>query len=442
MSSAFTTNLLPYFQHCKRVCTDTRQLCDGDLFFALKGANFDGNAFAAQALERGAAYVVVDDPTVVADEERYLLVADTLTALQELATAYRRTFAIPILAITGSNGKTTTKELIASVLGRVHHTHFTQGNFNNHIGVPLSLLAMPAGTEIAVIEMGANHQGEIAQLCEIAEPTHGLITNVGLAHLEGFGGFEGVKKGKSEMYAYLAAHNRVAFINLDEDYLSELAEKRAVKRRINYHLSQHPDLSHPNYEIQPLTITPHISVAFLAANGNTQVLRSTLAGKHNLQNVIAAIAIGKYFKVPAIETAAAIESYIPQNNRSEWMEKEGTRYYLDAYNANPTSMQASLKSFATLEGGPKWAVLGDMLELGAVAEAEHAAIAQFGKSLNLRQVVLVGPHFASAAIKLGLPHFTEVNALRQSEFPRQWQGGMVLVKGSRGMHLEDLITKD
>lgn len=438
MPTAFTTDLLPYFQECQRVCTDTRKLQDGDLFFALKGANFDGNAFAAQALEQGAAYAVIDDPKVKADD-RYLLVPDTLQALQQLATDYRRTFKIPFLAITGSNGKTTTKELIATVLGQAHVTHFTQGNFNNHIGVPLTLLAMPANTEIAVVEMGANHQGEIADLCKIAEPSHGLITNVGLAHLEGFGGFEGVKKGKSEMYAYLAENGGVAFINLDEAHLTELADQRGVKRRITYHLSNHPDLSHPVYEIKPLQVTPQISVAFLTEDGDTQVLHSKLSGKHNLQNIITAIAVGKYFKVGGERIAAAIEAYVPSNNRSQWVEKDGTRYYLDAYNANPTSMRASLQNFATLESGAKWAVLGDMLELGASSASEHAEIAQFAKSLHLDGVILVGPHFAKAATGLDLPHFNTPAELIASDFPKQWLGSMVMIKGSRGMQLERVL---
>ncbi len=439
MSSAHTTDLLPYFYECERVCTDTRKLRKGDLFIALKGGNFDGNTFAAKALQDGAAYAVVDDPKVVEDE-RYLLVPDGLKALQELATAYRRTFDIPFLAITGSNGKTTTKELIAAVLGQAHRTHYTQGNFNNHIGVPLTLLAMPKDTEIAVIEMGANHQDEIAALCTTAEPTHGLITNVGLAHLEGFGGFEGVKKGKSEMYAYLAENDGIVFLNLEEEHLKELADQRGASRRVSYHLSNHPDLSHPNFEIKPLSINPNINVMFLDPAGDSRLISSTLSGQHNLQNVITAVAVGKYFKVPAEQIVIAVEGYISDNNRSQWVEKDGTRYYLDAYNANPTSVRASVQNFSNMTEGPKWAVLGDMLELGEVAAAEHLAVARFCQSLGLDHIILVGPHFKSAAAELGLPHFNTADDVLASTSPNQWQGGLVLIKGSRGMKLEQLLA--
>ncbi|MEL7250266.1 MAG: UDP-N-acetylmuramoyl-tripeptide--D-alanyl-D-alanine ligase [Bacteroidota bacterium] len=440
MSVAYTTDLLPYFQECRRVCTDTRKLRAGDLFVALKGANFDGNAFAARALEQGAAFAVVDNPEVV-EGERFLLVQDGLQALQNLATAYRRTFDIPFLAITGSNGKTTTKELIAAVLGEAHRTHFTQGNFNNHIGVPLTLLAMPADTEIAVIEMGANHQGEIAELCKIAEPTHGLITNVGLAHLEGFGGFGGVKKGKSEMYAYLAEAGGVVFINLDEPHLAELADQRGAQRRIAYHLTSHPDISHPNFEIKPLAISPRIQVAFLDKVGQQFKADSSLSGKHNLQNIITAVAVGKYFKVPAESIVWAIEGYKPENNRSQWLEQGGTRYYLDAYNANPTSMRVSVQNFAGLDGGPKWAILGDMLELGEEAAQEHLAVAQYCQGLGLDHLILVGPLFAAAANKLNLPHFMDGEALGNSKYSTEWTGNLVLIKGSRGMRLESLVAE-
>jgi len=305
MSYPSIETLYSRFLTCSRVCTDTRQLQEGDLFFALKGDNFDGNQFAARALAAGAAYAVVDDPQVAVTEQ-YLLVENTLTTLQELARHRRRQLNIPILAITGSNGKTTTKELIAAVLATTHLTHFTQGNFNNHIGVPLTLLALPDDTEIAVIEMGANHVGEIAALCEIAEPTHGLITNVGLAHLEGFGGFDGVKRGKSELYRYLARHKGVAFVNLEEPYLAELAQ--GVDRIIGYKLAAHPRVDIPYYELQVKQISPRIEVAFLDARGQFHTIHSQLSGKHNLQNISTAVAVAKYFKVPAAGIVAAIEN--------------------------------------------------------------------------------------------------------------------------------------
>jgi UDP-N-acetylmuramoyl-tripeptide--D-alanyl-D-alanine ligase len=440
---AFTTiaTLLECFSECRRVCTDTRKLLKGDLFFALKGDHFDGNRFADQALADGAAYVVVDNPAVVKDK-RYLLVEDTLVALQELARAYRQQLNIPILAITGSNGKTTTKELVAAVLSKAHQTHFTQGNFNNHIGVPLTLLAMPLTTEIAVIEMGANHQGEIAELCEIAEPTHGLITNIGKAHLEGFGGIEGVKKGKSELYAYLAAHQGVAFINLEENHLEELATQRGVKREIDYCLSVTPDPTTPFYEIRLDQLNPTIKVAFLKPDGNIRTVESVLSGRHNLQNIMTAIAVGKYFKVSSHLIAEGIAEYIPSNNRSQLLEHRGVGIYLDAYNANPSSMRAALQNFAAEAKVPQTVILGDMLELGETAADEHLEIAQLAQSLDFVNTMLVGPHFSGAAKTLGLPHFPNVQEVGMALDWSALKGTEILIKGSRGMKLEQLLEQE
>lgn len=430
--------LLQHFTRCRRVCTDTRQLQAGDLFFALKGDNFDGNRFAAQALTDGAAYAVVDDPGVATDE-RFLLVENALQALQQLARAYRRQLDIPVLAITGSNGKTTTKELIAAVLSKSHQTHWTQGNFNNHIGVPLTLLAIPPHTEIAVIEMGANHQGEIAELCAIAEPTHGLITNIGKAHLEGFGGLEGVKRGKSELYAYLAQRAGVVFINQEEDVLEELAEQRGVQKRVRYCLSDTPDLTKPYYEVRLEQLNPTIKVSYLNPNGNLRTVESILSGPHNLQNIITAIAVGKYFKVPSQSIAEGIAAYIPTNNRSQRLEHQGVGVYLDAYNANPSSMRAALTNFAAEGSHPKTVILGDMLELGASAAAEHLAIAQLAQELGFEQVILVGPFFAAAAKTLGLSHFQDVAAVAASLDWSAMAEQEVLIKGSRGMRLERVV---
>lgn len=439
---AFTTiaTLLECFSECQRVCTDTRKLLKGDLFFALRGDNFDGNRFADQALENGAAYVVVDNAAVVKDQ-RYLLVEDTLIALQELARAYRQQLNIPILAITGSNGKTTTKELVAAVLSKAHQTHFTQGNFNNHIGVPLTLLAMPLTTEIAVIEMGANHQGEIAELCEIAEPTHGLITNIGKAHLEGFGGIEGVKKGKSELYAYLANHQGVAFINLEENHLAELATQRGVKREIDYCLSTTPDPTTPYYEVRLDQLNPTIKVAFLKPDGNIRTVESTLSGRHNLQNIMTAIAVGKYFKVSSHLIAEGIAAYIPTNNRSQRLEHQGVGIYLDAYNANPSSMRAALQNFAAEAQGPQTVILGDMLELGETTAVEHLDIARLAQSLAFAKIVLVGEHFSAAAKALGLAHFSNVQEVSSTLDWSALGGTEMLIKGSRGMKLEQLLEQ-
>lgn len=436
MSYTDTPTLLKHFLEQGNVCTDTRKLVPGDVFFALTGDNFDGNRFAADALAAGAAYAVVSDAAVVSDD-RYLLVEDTLVALQQLANAYRKQFNIPMLAITGSNGKTTTKELVAAVLAQAHKTHFTQGNFNNHIGVPLTLLAMPQHTEIAVIEMGANHQGEIAQLCRIAEPTHGLITNVGKAHLEGFGGIEGVKIGKGELYRHLAKHGGVAFVNMEEAHLMDMAAD--VVKKIPYKISEQPQPTLPYYEVQVRQVSPTITVAFLGDQGVLVETKSHLSGQHNLQNIMTAIAIGKYFKVPTKGIVAAIEQYIPTNNRSQWLHKDGIAYYLDAYNANPSSMRASLATFAALPGARKMAVLGDMLELGDDAAEEHLAIAQFAKSLGFETTYLVGAHFAEAAQALNMNHFESAEQLLANVDKAQWTDAQVMVKGSRGIRLESVI---
>ncbi len=439
---AYTTvaTLLQHFSKCQRVCTDTRKLLAGDLFFALRGDNFDGNRFAAQALKDGAAFVVIDDPSIIKDE-RYLLVENTLLALQALAHAYRQQLNIPIVAITGSNGKTTTKELVAAVLSKAHQTHFTQGNFNNHIGVPLTLLAMPLTTEIAVIEMGANHQGEIAQLCEIADPTHGLITNIGKAHLEGFGGIEGVKKGKSELYTYLATHQRVAFINLEEDYLEDLAIQHGVNRKIDYCLSTTPDPTTPFYEIRLDQLVPTIKVSFLKPDGNIRTVESSLSGRHNLQNIMTAIAVGKYFKVSSHLIVEGIAEYVPSNNRSQRLEHKEVGVYLDAYNANPSSMRAALLNFAAEAKGPQTVILGDMLELGKTAATEHLDIAQLAQSLAFENITLVGPLFAAAAKELGLPHFLSAQELRNALDWPALVGTELLIKGSRGMKLELLLEQ-
>lgn len=434
-------DLYQYFLNCgSRVTTDTRQLKGGELFVALRGDNFDGNRFAAQALENGATYAVVDDPEVAAKGEAYLLVDDGLGALQELARHHRRSFNIPILAITGSNGKTTTKELVATVLGSEYKTHFTQGNFNNHIGVPLTLLAMPKATEIAVIEMGANHRGEIAALCEIAEPTHGLITNVGSAHIEGFGGLEGVRQGKSELYRYLEKTGGVAFINLEEDHLLELSGD--ISHKIRYKFSADPSSEIPHYELKKNSISPRIKASFLdKQQGGLVNIDSSLSGVHNLQNINTAITVGKYFKVPSGEIVDAINNYIPSNNRSQWVDKGGVRYYLDAYNANPSSMRASIGAFTLLPDERKIAVLGDMLELGDTAIEAHLEIAEYAKSLDLAQIYLVGPLFANAAAELGVRHYQDANALLAAEDLSKWAGASVMIKGSRGMRLEALIAE-
>jgi UDP-N-acetylmuramoyl-tripeptide--D-alanyl-D-alanine ligase len=424
------------FVMCGSVTTDSRQIKDGGLFIALKGDRFDGNQYAAQALEKGASYAVVDDPAVV-DGERYLLVEDTLKALQELGRHHRRQFDIPVLGITGSNGKTTTKELVAAVLSQKYQLHFTQGNFNNHIGVPLTLLAMPRDTEFAVIEMGANHQGEIDELSRIAEPSHGLITNIGKAHLEGFGGIEGVKKGKSELYRFLAGRNGLVFINQDERFLQGLASP--CKRQLNYGSGAWDAEGY-----LPVELTgeqPFLSFAFRdPASGSRVDSGSKLIGRYNFNNIMTAVALGMHFGVPGQKIKAAVEAYLPENMRTQIFEKAGNTFFMDAYNANPTSMRNALLAFAQMEAAQRIAIMGEMLELGPDSEQEHAAIVELALEQPLASVLLVGKAFEAPAKAAGLPHFPNVQALRTWFEQQDYQGVHIMIKGSRSNRLEDLLS--
>lgn len=421
------------FRQSTGLSTDTRRIEEGNLFFALTGENFNGNRFAIKALERGASYAIVDDPSL--DYHAQLIqVNDVLSCLQDLATYHRQQFDIPLIAITGSNGKTTTKELISLVLESHYPVHYTQGNFNNHIGVPLTLLAMPMDTEVAVIEMGANHQGEIADLCRITRPTHGLITNVGKAHLEGFGGFEGVKIGKGELYAYLAQHNGLAFINKDEPHLTEMAAE--VKTKLFYEKRQQPGL----FSIQLLDDRTFLALAFKDYMGRETIVQSQLIGAYNFHNIMAAVALGVYFKVPSERIKTAIESYLPKNNRSQLMEWEGNTIILDAYNANPTSMEHALLNLQEQKEQSKVAILGDMLELGITSPIEHLRIAEVAQQIT-PQLVLVGQEFEQAAQQLGIQHFMEVSSLRTWFLQQDYKHQLILVKGSRGIGLERLFDQ-
>ena len=421
----------------KAVSTDSRKIEPGCVFFALRGENFNGNQYALTALEKGASYAIVDDLDL-AEQDRCILVDDVLTTLQDLARYHRRQLHIPIIAITGSNGKTTTKELIAAVLGSQYRIHYTQGNLNNHIGVPLTLLQLDQPLEVAVIEMGANHQGEIDLLCRIAEPTHGLITNIGKAHLEGFGGIEGVKKGKSELYRYLAEKNGLAFVNNNEPFLIDLSA--VVRKRIYYELSEVPDPQHKPYEVKLLQLQPFIRVAFLDDHAQLIESSSKLMGVHNFQNIKTAITLGKYFKVPGEKIKAAIESYNPNMNRSQVIPWGSNSILLDAYNANPSSMEVALRTFAESAAQQRVAILGDMFELGDAAPSEHERVAQMAKSLNLDQVILVGNNFAAAAHALDCLHFSNGADLKIWFSAQIWENTAFLIKGSRGMALEKLLS--
>jgi UDP-N-acetylmuramoyl-tripeptide--D-alanyl-D-alanine ligase len=436
-SPAYIRALYLRFLASSGVSTDSRQLQPGNLFFALKGPHFDGNQYAAAALRAGARFAVVDDPAVVEDDN-YVLVPDVLAALQELARHHRRHFSQPVLALTGSNGKTTTKELLAGVLSMQYRVHATIGNLNNHIGVPLTLLAMSLDTEIAVIEMGANHQQEIAALCRIAEPTHGLITNIGSAHLEGFGGIPGVIKGKGELFDYLRDHRGVAFVNLNDEHLPAMGHR--VPQRVEYTVSDRPDPTHAPMEAKLLATHPNVRVAFLGEGGQLLEVTTHLPGAHNFQNILAAIAVAKYFKVPGRKIAAALAAYVPSNNRSQRLRYREVDFLLDAYNANPSSVAATLRTFAELSQGRGAAVLGEMRELGAEAPAAHQRIAVLARELGLDPVILVGPAFAATAERLGLRYFPDTAALKEWFWQQDWRGRFVLLKASRGVALEGVLA--
>lgn len=416
--------------------TDSRKITPGCIFFALRGDNFDGNAFAAAALEAGAARAVADDPSLP-DMPGLIRVENALKTLQDLARRHRRQFSVPVIGITGSNGKTTTKELVSAVLASQYKTHFTQGNLNNHIGVPLTLLAMPADTEVAVIEMGANKRGDIAELCGIAEPSHGLITNIGKAHLEGFGGLEGVKLGKSEMYRFLETTEGVAFLNRDEAFLPELV--KGVKKVIPYGKVDSLTGELGIMEIKLLAEHPFLEVAFLSSAREEITAFTQLIGRYNFGNVATAIALGKYFKVPAQQIKKAVESYAPSNLRSQIIRKGSNTIVVDAYNANPTSMRNALMTFAAMEASHRIAILGDMLELGEVAPSEHQAILGLALEKGIEQIILVGPIFGAIPRPGGVLHFQDQQQLAGWIATHPFSNAHLLLKGSRRIGLERLI---
>ncbi len=408
-----------------RVSTDSRNIPEGGMFFALKGPNFDGNAFAMDALDKGAAYAVVDDPKAVSGK-RSILVPDVLKCLQELATFHRHYCKARIVALTGSNGKTTTKELIAAVLAKKYKTIATRGNLNNHIGVPLTLLRLQTDTEMAVVEMGANHQGEIAFLCSLAQPDFGYITNFGKAHLEGFGGFEGVIRGKSEMYAYLKAAGKTIFMNADDPIQADLLKDYIKKVGFSTDNPQY-------FRIANLGAQPFVR---MEAEGET--IETQLIGAYNFPNCAVAALIGKYFNVPMPLVREALEAYSPENNRSQIIQRDGLRIILDAYNANPTSMTAALAQLEQLDAPGKIAILGDMFELGSEAAAEHLTIGQLALAKGFDRVLLVGENFYAS----GLPTdrfrtFAELSKTLTSSPLKA--PATVLVKGSRGMALERVL---
>lgn len=408
--------------------TDTRKIKKDDIFFALKGPSFNGNSFAQKALEAGAAYAVVDE-AAFAINEKTILVPDALQALQQLAKKHRQQFSIPFIAITGSNGKTTTKELVHAVLSTELTTYTTEGNLNNHIGVPLTLLKIKSDAQAAVIEMGANHQREIAGYCEYAMPTHGIITNAGKAHLEGFGGEEGVKKGKGELYDYLRANNGTAFVMWDYDYLQQMSQGLPA---ISTYGTHNADITG-----QAVKSEPFLDVQF--TNGIHELIHTQLVGDYNLPNILCAAAVGNYFGIPDELIKTAIESYAPSNSRSQLVQKDGNTIIMDAYNANPSSMKAAVENFAKLPADNKVLMLGGMAELGTESLEEHRQLVALIGRYQWKHVLLAGGDF----LKIPHPYTSVTNALQAKEWFQQqhFTGATVLIKGSRSMQMEKVLEQ-
>lgn len=415
------------FLECSSASTDSRKITKNALFFALKGDNFNGNEYAKQALQQGAKYAIIDDASYVSSSQT-ILVQDVLTTLQQLASFHRLYLKTPIIALTGSNGKTTTKELINATLSKKFHTVATKGNLNNHIGVPLTLLSMDKSTEIGIVEMGANHQKEIEFLCHIAKPDYGLITNFGKAHLDGFGGVEGVIKGKSELYNHLIERNKLIFVN-GNDIIQ--VEKSKQANTFTFGNNSNFDVKIDFIEAQP-----NVSV-----NYKNTTIYSQLIGEYNFTNIAAAIAIANYFKVDDKDIKEAIEAYIPSNNRSQVIQTATHKIILDAYNANPTSMRAALLNFEKLNDKIKVAILGDMFELGHEAGKEHQNIVDLASTLLLDKIILIGANFYKTKIvSPKVVIFESFDDFKNNFNPSQVQLATLLIKGSRGMALERVLN--
>lgn len=425
-----------YNQH-PVITTDSRDCPAGSIFFALKGDTFDGNSFAEKALQSGCAYAVIDDASFYTDK-RMILVDSVLTTLQQLACLHRKTMGLPVIGITGTNGKTTTKELTSAVLSQKYNTLSTQGNLNNHIGVPLTLLKLTHKHEIAVIEMGANHPGEIRDLANIASPDYGLITNVGYAHLEGFGSFEGVIRTKGELYDLLRNTGGKIFINQENKYLTDIAEGLT---QIKYGLmsgSISPD-AEPLIAGNTLDSHSFLSFVWKQQKETPHTIHTHLVGNYNLWNALAAITIGVHFHVPTEQISSAIADYEPTNNRSQWVKTENNELIIDAYNANPSSMHAALENFAAMKSSPKAIVLGDMRELGEKSPELHADIIKKIETYGFDKVLLCGELFSEAGQQY--THFLSVEELSEYLKNNPLQGYHILIKGSRGIHLEKIIKQ-
>jgi UDP-N-acetylmuramoyl-tripeptide--D-alanyl-D-alanine ligase len=416
-----------YFLKCKSISIDTRKIEAGSFFVAIKGDNFDANTFAKEALEKGAFFVIIDNPDYFIDE-RTIVVKDSLSALQELSQFHRNYLNIPIIALTGSNGKTTTKELIQVVLSKKFKTKATFGNLNNHIGVPLTLLSFDKETEIGIVEMGANHQKEIEFLCEIAQPDFGYITNFGKAHLEGFGGVEGVIKGKCELYNYLSNNNKTVFINLSD---SIQVDKSSGIKSFTFGVN----ISNADVLITSVTANPFVEVTF----SNCKIT-SHLIGLYNSNNINAAIVIGVYFKIANEDIKAAIEDFVPENNRSQLLNINSNIVILDAYNANPSSMVVAIENLLQLESPKKIAFLGDMFELGSESLDEHKNIVDLLTNQKNVTTYFIGNYFFKSKLEQSNMHFFETfDSFTETASKLKFENATLLIKGSRGMALERLL---
>lgn len=421
------SELYELFIHHPQITTDSRNCPRGSIFFALKGEKFDGNQYAEKALAAGSAYAVIDNPDYVVGE-RTILVDNVLTALQQLAHRHRKVLGIPMIGITGTNGKTTTKELLAAVLSTKYNLLYTEGNLNNHIGVPLTLLRLTHDHEMAVIEMGASHPGDIKELVEIALPNYGIITNVGRAHLEGFGSFEGVIKTKGELYDYIRRTKGKLFINKDNPYLQEIA--KGIEQ-ITYGSTD--DVFASGHVISS---NPYLTFDW-KQQGKIHQVDTHLIGAYNIDNVLAAVTVGRYFKIPAERISRAIASYEPNNNRSQLKETANNTLLIDAYNANPSSMKVALDNFKAMPVAPKAVILGDMRELGATSNELHAEVVEEIKTAKFDKVFLCGEHFRKAG--KGFTTFATTEELIETLKKNPLKGYHILIKGSHGMALERTI---
>jgi UDP-N-acetylmuramoyl-tripeptide--D-alanyl-D-alanine ligase len=427
--------LYTHFLQHRVICTDTRKITPGCIFFALKGEHFDGNQFANDALLQGASLAVVSDPKLKGD--RFFRTADTLETLQALANYHRRQIKVPIIAITGSNGKTTTKELITTVLSTSFKVSATAGNFNNHIGVPLTLLSVPDSAEIIVCEMGANHPGEIKFLCEIAEPTHGVITNIGKAHLEGFGSIEGVMATKGQLFEYLRDHNGHAFVNIDDNRVKQLGDK--LNRKTTYSLEPNASadiyLSYRNNEGE---------AGFSLVNETNNVhIHSKMFGRYNASNMLAAYTIGLHFGIAQDKLTSSLSDFVSKSNRSEDVSVNGCSFIMDAYNANPSSMELAIRAFAEKHPSGR-VILGDMKELGGVSLESHCQIVSLVERMGFEKIYLIGDQFIQALSSTDVndPRIMSYQTIDDLQKVWNWsacQGQTIFVKGSRSMQLEKIL---